>query len=63
MTLLAFPKGVNELPLSDLKSSLFIQIPRSGDRQVNKQRGEIDTEQRPLMALEAAALCLTHGDL
>lgn len=45
MTLLAFPKGVNELPLSDQKSSSFIQIPQSGDREANKQRGEVDMEQ------------------
>lgn len=51
MPLLAFPKGVNELPLNDLESSLFIQIPSGGDREANKQRGEIDTEQRLFMAL------------
>lgn len=63
MPLLVFPKGVNELPLNDLESSLFVQIPRGRDREANKQRGETDTEQRLLMALQAAALSLTQGDL
>lgn len=31
-----FLRGFNELPLNDLKSSLFIQIPRGGGREANQ---------------------------
>lgn len=61
--MLAFPKGANELPLNDLESLLFVEIPRGGDREANKQRGEIDTEQRLFTALRAVPLCLRQGDL
>lgn len=59
MKLLAFPKGVNEVPLNDLKSSLFTQILGKGGAGREANREGRDSEQRRFLSFtqKHSALC------